>query len=346
MPIELFTTLNGLWFLLAGIFLIGYSLTDGFDLGSGILHIFTKDENTRITYMNAVGPVWDGNEVWLIAGGGMLFAAFPVVYAVSFSAFYLAILTVLWALILRAVAFEYRNKKESRAWRTFWDIAYWLGNTIPAFLFGVAVGNAVLGIPIDQKGVYHGTFFTLLNPTAIFMGFVSLFMYLMHGTAYLLIKTEGKPFEFAKKGAIAAFIGFLASLALADFFIIALKSELFINFFDYPLFWIAPILMVIGLVLYFKYLVVDEKYEKVIYGSTLTILGTVLTIALASYPVFIRSTIDEKYNLTIWNSASSDLTLTIMLISTLIFLPIVIGYTIYVYKVFKGKVSTEGGYGH
>ncbi len=346
MPVELFTTLNGIWFLLAGIFLVGYSLTDGFDLGAGILHIFTKDENTRLTYMNAVGPVWDGNEVWLIAGGGMLFAAFPVVYAVSFSAFYLAILTVLWALILRAIAFEYRNKKESKTWRNAWDIAYWIGNTVPAFLYGVAVGNAVLGIPIDQKGVFHGNFFTLLNPPAIFMGLVSLFMFVIHGAAYLLIKTEGKPFEFAKKAAIVGFLGYIASLILADFFIIALKPELFLNFFNYPLFWIAPIIMIIGIVLYFKWLVVDEKYSKVIYASSLAIIGTVLTIALASYPVFIRSTIDEKYNLTIWNSASSDLTLTIMLISTLIFLPIVIGYTIYVYRVFKGKVSAEGGYGH
>ncbi|EDP73094.1 cytochrome d ubiquinol oxidase subunit II [Hydrogenivirga sp. 128-5-R1-1] len=238
------------------------------------------------------------------------------------------------------------TKKESKTWKAAWDIAYWVGNTVPALLFGVAVGNAVLGIPIDEKGVYHGTFIQLLNPTAVLMGFVSLFMYLMHGTAYLLIKTEGKPFEFAKKGAVVGFIGFVASLILADFFIIAIKPTLFLNFFDYPLFWIAPFLMILGLVLYFKYLVVDEKYNKVIYGSILTILGTVLTIALASYPVFIHSSIDEKYNLTIWNSASSDLTLTIMLISTLIFLPLIIGYTVYVYRVFKGKVSAEGGYGH
>jgi len=344
MPMELFTTLNGIWFLLAGIFLVGYSLTDGFDLGSGILHIFTKDEDIRRIYMNAIGPVWDGNEVWLIAGGGMLFAAFPVVYAVSFSAFYLAILIVLWALILRAVSFEYRNKKESKTWKTVWDISYWIGNVLPAFLFGCAVGNAVMGIPIDEKGIYHGTFFDLLNLPSLAMGFVSLFMYLMHGSAYLMIKTEGKAFEFAKKGAIVGFLGFIASLVVADFFIIAIKPKLFANFFDYPLLWIAPILKILGLVLYFKYLVLDKKYNKVIYGSTITILGTVLTIALASYPVFIRSSLDEKYNLTIFNSASSNLTLTVMLISTVIFLPIVIWYTAYVYKVFKGKVSTEGGY--
>ncbi len=346
MPTEIFTTLNGIWFLLAGIFLVGYSLTDGFDLGAGALHLFTKDEDIRKTYMNAIGPVWDGNEVWLIAGGGMLFAAFPVVYAVAFSTFYIAMFIVLWALILRAVSFEYRNQKDSPVWRRYWDIAYWIGNVVPSILFGIAVGNAVLGIPIDERGVFHGSFLTLLKPAAILMGFVSLFMFVMHGSAYLLIKTEGKAFEFAKKSAIIGFVGFLIFLSLADFFIIATKPTLFNNFFEYPAFWVAPLIMITGLILYFKWLVVDEKYNKVIWGSSLTIIGTILTIALASYPVFIRSTIDEKYNLTIWNSASSDLTLTIMLISTLVFLPIVIGYTIYVYRVFKGKVSAKGGYGH
>ncbi len=346
MPTELFTTLNGIWFLLAGVFLVGYALTDGFDLGSGVLHLFTKDEDNRKIMMNAIGPVWDGNEVWLIAGGGMLFAAFPVVYAVSFSAFYLAMFIVLWALILRAVSFEYRNQKESKKWKTFWDIAYWIGNFVPAVLFGVAVGNAVYGIPIDQKGVYHGTFLTLLRPVPLSMGVVSLFMFMMHGTAYLMLKTEGKTFEFAKRWAIISFIGFVISLMVADFFLIAFKSELYNNFFEYPLFWIAPLILIAGIIIYFRNLVIAEKYNRVIYGSVLTILGSVLTIAFATYPVFIRSSISDAYNLTIWNSASSKITLTVMLVATIIFLPIVIGYTAYVYRVFKGKVSKEGGYSH
>ncbi len=346
MPTELFTTLNGFWFLLAGVFLIGYALTDGFDLGTGVLHLFTKDEDNRQIMMNAIGPVWDGNEVWLIAGGGMLFAAFPVVYAVSFSAFYLAMFIVLWALIMRAVSFEYRNQRDSKTWKNFWDVAYWIGNVVPAILFGVAVGNAVYGIPIDQKGVFHGTFFTLLKPVPLAMGAVSLFMFMMHGTAYLLLKTEGKTFEFAKKWAIISFVGFIVSLTVADFFLIAFKAELYDNFFEYPAFWIAPIILILGIVIYFRNLVIKERYNKVIYGSALTIIGAVLTIALATYPVFIRSTISDAYNLTIWNSASSKLTLTVMLVATIIFLPIILGYTIYVYRVFKGKVTKEEGYGH
>ena len=343
MPIELFTTLEGIWFLLAGVFLVGYALTDGFDLGTGMLTIFTKkDENRKVLY-NAVAPVWDGNEVWLIAGGGMLFAAFPVVYAASFSGFYLAILIVLWALIGRAVAFEYRNKKESKTWRNVWDWIYWIGNFVPALLFGVAVGNAVIGVPIDQKGVYHGTFFTLLRPAPLLMGLVGVFMFLMHGTAYLFRKTEGEVFELAKKFAYISFFGFIITLIITDFLLVIVAPELYSNYFKYPLFWIAPIMLIIGLILYFKNLV-NGNYDKVIYGSTLTALGTVLTIALASYPVLMRSSINPKYNLTIWNSASSHLTLTVMLIATLIFMPMVITYTIYVYRVFKGKVSAEGGY--
>ncbi|MEZ0323074.1 MAG: cytochrome d ubiquinol oxidase subunit II [Hydrogenothermaceae bacterium] len=343
LPAELFT-LEGLWFLLAGVFLVGYALTDGFDLGTGVFHIFTKDEKERKLMMNSIAPVWDGNEVWLIAGGGMLFAAFPLVYAASFSGFYLAIMVVLWALIGRAVAFEYRNKKESITWRKTWDIIYWLGNFVPALLFGVAVGNAVLGVPIDVKGQYHGTFFTLLNIPSLLIGAVGLFMFMMHGAAWLLLKTEGSLFEKAKKWAFISWIGFVLLLIITDFVLLMVKPELYNNYFKYPLLLLAPAIMVFGLIYYFYQLQIKNNYEKVIWGSSLAVIGTVLTIACASFPVFIRSTIDPKYNIDIFNSASSHLTLTVMLIVTVIFLPIVIFYTSYVYKVFKGKVSEEEGY--
>ncbi|WP_457639607.1 cytochrome d ubiquinol oxidase subunit II [Persephonella sp.] len=343
MPVELFTTLEGIWFLLAGFFLVGYALTDGFDLGTGMLTIFTgKDENRQVLY-NAVAPVWDGNEVWLIAGGGMLFAAFPIVYAASFSGFYIAIFLVLWALIGRAVAFEYRNKKSTPTWKKTWDWIYWIGNTVPALLFGVAVGNAVIGVPIDQQGVYHGSFFTLLRPIPLLMGVVGLFMFLMHGTAYLLRKTEGEVFELARKSAYVAFFGYTVSLIITDFLMAVSVPELYSNYFKYPLMWTAPALILVGLVLYFKNLT-SGNYSRVIYGSTLTTVGTVLTIAFASYPVLMRSTINPEFNLTIWNSASSHITLTVMLVVTLTIMPIVIFYTAYVYRVFKGKVSSEGGY--
>lgn len=343
LPSELFT-LEGLWFLLAGVFLVGYALTDGFDLGTGIFHLFTKEEKERLLMMNSIAPVWDGNEVWLIAGGGMLFAAFPIVYAASFSGFYLAIMIVLWALIGRAVAFEYRNKKESLSWRKSWDIVYWLGNVVPAFLFGVAVGNAVIGVPIDIKGQYQGTFFDLLNVPSLLMGLVGLFMFMMHGAGWLLLKTEGSVFEKAKKWGFISWIGFVISVIITDFVLLLVKPELYTNYFKYPILLLMPATMVIGAIYYFYQLKIKENFEKVIWGSVLTSLGAVLTIACASFPVLIRSTIDPKYNLDIFNSASSHLTLKVMLVVTVIFLPIVIFYTAYVYKVFKGKVSEEEGY--
>lgn len=343
LPSELFT-LEGLWFLLAGVFLVGYALTDGFDLGTGIVHLFTKDEKERMTMMDSIAPVWDGNEVWLIAGGGMLFAAFPVVYAASFSGFYLAIMIVLWALIGRAVAFEYRNKKESTSWRKTWDVIYWIGNFVPALLFGVAVGNAVLGVPIDVQGRYQGTFFDLLNIPSLMIGVVGLFMFMMHGAAWLLLKTEGSVFEKAKKWAFVSWIGFVIMLIITDFVLLLVKPELYDNYFKYPLLLIAPLLMIVGLIYYFNQLMIKKNYEKVIWGSALTVAGTVLTIACASFPVFIRSTIDPKYNLDIFNSASSHLTLTVILVVTVLFLPIVLFYTAYVYKVFKGKVKEGEGY--
>ena len=342
LPDGLFT-LQGLWFLLAGVFLIGYSITDGFDLGSAFPMIFMKKEHDRIALYNSVAPVWDGNEVWLIAGGGMLFAAFPTVYAASFSGFYLAILIVLWALIGRAVAFEYRNKRESMTWRHTFDFIYWLGNVIPAILFGVAVGNAVVGVPIDQDGVYHGTFFTLLRPVPLAMGLVSFFMFAMHGAAYLLLKTEGAVFEMAKKYAGISVTGYVLSVILTNILAMGEAPYLYKNYFTYPVLFVIPLAMFIGVVLY-VYLLKSGKYDKMVYASGVVNAFTVLNVACASFPVLMRSSINPDYSLTIFNASSSTLTLTVMLIVTIIFMPIVLYYTRYAYKVFSGKVSGEKSY--
>ncbi len=342
LPYALFT-LQGLWFLIAGVFLIGYSITDGFDLGTGILTIFTKTEYDRTVLYNSVAPVWDGNEVWLIAGGGLLFAAFPTVYAASFSGFYLAILLVLWALIGRAVAFEYRNKRGSMTWRHTFDFIYWLGNVLPAILFGVAVGNAVVGVPIDQEGVYHGTFFTLLRPVPLAMGLVSLFMFAIHGAAYLLRKTEGHVFELSKKYAYISAIGYAVSVILTNALAMVEAPFLYKNYFDYPLLFAIPALMALGLILYLSFLK-SGKYDNMVYASALVNTATVLNVACASFPVLIRSTINPKYSLNIFNSCSSNLTLIVMLIVAVIFVPLVLFYTRYAYKVFAGKVSGDKSY--
>lgn len=342
LPDALFT-LQGLWFLIAGIFLIGYSITDGFDLGTGILMLFTSKEYDRTVLYNSVAPVWDGNEVWLIAGGGLLFAAFPTVYAASFSGFYIAILLVLWALIGRAIAFEYRNKRDSMVWRHTFDFIYWIGNTLPAILFGVAVGNAVVGVPINQEGIYQGTFFTLLRPVPLAMGLVSLFMFSMHGAGYLLRKTEGAVFELSKKYAYTSLVLYIVSVLLTNALAIAQAPYLYDNYFKYPLLFAIPFLMLLGVALYYIFLK-SGKYDNVVYASALTNTATVLNVACASFPILIRSTINPKYNLTIFNSSSSNLTLIVMLIVAIIFVPLVLFYTRYAYKVFAGKVSGDKSY--
>jgi len=344
LPMELFT-LQGLWFVLAGTFLIGYAVTDGFDLGTGFPMIFMKNEEERNVLYNVIAPVWDGNEVWLIAGGGMLFAAFPAVYAASFSGFYIAILLVLWALIGRAIAFEYRNKSESLAWKRTFDFIYWVGNVLPAILFGVAVGNAVVGVPIDKDGAYLGDFFTLLRPVPLAMGLVSLFMFAMHGAAYLLRKTEGSVFEMAKKYAVMSAFGYLATVILTNILALIQAPYLYENYLKYPIFFIIPAVMLISWIVYLQFLK-SGKYEKMVFVSSVLSGATVLNVALASFPVFIRSTINPEYSLTVFNSASSELTLKIMLIVTIIFMPLVIYYTRYAYKVFAGKVKGDTSYYH
>ncbi|MCL5030614.1 MAG: cytochrome d ubiquinol oxidase subunit II, partial [Bacteroidetes bacterium] len=173
--------LNLTWFLLVGVLIIGYAILDGFDLGVGVIHLFTKDEIEKRIEMNAIGPVWDGNEVWLLTGGGALFAAFPIVYATVFSGFYIAFMLLLTALIFRAVSFEFRGKVNSSGWKKLWDLAFGLGSLLPSILFGVAIGNILRGIPINEQGNFTGSFIDLLNPYSILIGLLSLAMFIMHG---------------------------------------------------------------------------------------------------------------------------------------------------------------------
>ena len=184
--------LQAIWFLLVGVLIIGYAILDGFDLGVGVLHLFLKNEQERRLSLNAIGPVWDGNEVWLLTGGGALFAAFPVVYATVFSGFYLALMLLLVALIFRAVSMEFRGKVDSPAWKKVWDWAFGIGSLLPAVLFGVAFGNILRGLPINEQGAFTGSFFGLLNPYAILIGVLSLCVFIMHGAIYLALKTEGE----------------------------------------------------------------------------------------------------------------------------------------------------------
>ena len=329
--------LNTIWFLLVAILIIGYAILDGFDFGVGIIHLFTKDENDKRININAIGPVWDGNEVWLLTGGGALFAAFPIVYATVFSGFYLALMLLLVALVFRAVSFEFRGKIDSPKWKKAWDLAFGLGSLLPAILFGVAVGNILRGIPIDSNGMFTGTFFTLLNPYAILVGVLSLVLFLMHGAIYLSMKTENDQKERMKNLASRTWIAFVILYFVVTIYSIFEASFLFEGVLGNPIFWIV-FLLLLGSILYIPVAVKTEKFGRAFLSSAVTITSMIGLMGVSLFPRLVPSSTDLAYSLTIYNASSTERTLMTMLIIALIGMPLVIGYTAFIYKQFKGKV--------
>lgn len=328
--------LNTVWFLLIGVLITGYAILDGFDLGVGVLHLFAKSNEERRLHLNAIGPVWDGNEVWLLTGGGALFAAFPVVYATIFSGFYLALILLLVALIFRAVSFEFRGKVNSPGWQKLWDWLFGLGSLLPAVLFGVAVGNVLRGVPIAENGNYLGTFLQLLNPYAILIGILSLVMFVMHGALYMAVKTEGEYQARMSKWASGSWIALVAVYFLATFYTFFAAPFLFENILSKPLFWIFFILLLLAII-YIPIAIKAGQYPRGFFASCATITMMIGLAAVSLFPKLVPSNIDLANSLTIYNASSSHLTLTVMLIIALIGMPIVLAYTIYIYRVFKGK---------
>lgn len=330
-------TLQITWFILVGVLIIGYAVLDGFDFGVGMLHLFSKSESERRINLNAIGPVWDGNEVWLLTGGGALFAAFPIVYATVFSGFYLALILLLAALIFRAVSFEFRGKVESESWKRVWDYAFGIGSLLPAILFGVAFGNILRGVPIDKSGAYLGTFFGLLNPYSILIGLLSLFMFLTHGSLYLGMKTDGDLRNKILNRVTPFWITYVVLYLLATFYTIFEAPYLFAGTLSSPLFWVVFLLLLVSII----YIPVAVKAKKLFAGfiaSSVSIASIIGIAAISLFPRLVPSSIDLNNSLTIYNASSSEGTLTAMLIIALIGVPIVIAYTIYIYRVFKGKV--------
>jgi cytochrome d ubiquinol oxidase subunit II len=331
--------LNIIWFLLVGILIIGYAILDGFDLGVGIIHLFTKDENEKRINLNAIGPVWDGNEVWLLTGGGALFAAFPIVYATVFSGFYIAFMLLLAALIFRAVSFEFRKYSEAKD-KKYWDLAFGLGSLVPALLYGVAIGNILRGLPIDAKGAYHGTFLGLLNPYALVVGAVSLSMFVMHGAIYMTLKSEGSLQEKMVRRANKAWIVFVLLYLAATIMTIFAGKWLFASIMAFPIFWVLLLLLFVTII-YIPIGLKTGKFGNTFTASALMIAAMILLMALSLFPKLVPSSIDLNYSLTIYNASSTPRTLETMLIIALIGVPIVLGYTIWIYKIFKGKVKID-----
>ena len=329
--------LNTIWFLLVGVLLIGYAILDGFDFGVGVLHLFTKGENRRRININAIGPVWDGNEVWLLTGGGALFAAFPIVYATVFSAFYLALVLLLFALIFRAVSLEFRGKVESPTWRAVWDWAFGIGSLLPAILLGVALGNILRGVPIDATGSFTGSFLGLLNPYSITVGILTLVLFVMHGAIYMTMKTSDDHRQWMMKWITPSWVAFIILYSLATLATFFEAGFLFQGLLTNPLFWVL-ILLLFGSVLYVPAAMKGEKYFRAFVASSTLIASVIGLAAVSLFPRLVPSNIDLAYSLTIYNASSTTGTLSTMLIIALIGMPIVIGYTIFIYRVFRGKV--------
>ncbi len=332
--------LETIWFLLWGILWAIYFMLDGFDLGLGTLAPFIagNDNDRRVIY-NSMGPFWDANEVWLITAGGVTFAAFPTTYAVMFSALYTPLLLLLFALIIRAVALEFRSKVENEGWRKLWDVCHFLGSFVPALLFGVAFANIFKGIPIDGEGIFHGNLLTLLNPYGLLGGVLFVLLFLVHGALWLAIKAEG---DLEKKAAKAAAGIWLVLLVVAVAFLVAtwFATSLYVNYLSYPALLIIPLVTVLAL-LAIRLFIGQMAFWRAWFASSLTIVGATLFGVVGLFPNLFPSSLNPAYSLTIYNSSSSPLTLKIMLGVALTFVPIVIAYQIWSYYIFRDKVTKD-----
>ncbi len=334
--------LETIWFVLWGILWAVYFMLDGFDLGVGsLLPFIAKNESDKRTVYRSISPFWDGNEVWLITAGGVTFAAFPATYAVMFSSLYTPLMLILFALILRGAALELRGKTTSQTGRSLWDFCFIIGSFLPALLFGVAFANIFRGIPIDGEGVLQGNLLTLLNPYGLLGGLLFLSLFLVHGSIWLAAKSEGEVYERA--GAMARKL-WPVLLVLAVLFLIftAFQTKLYDNYLANPLLFVIPALCVCALFLVRVYLG-QKSYWKAWFASCVTIICATLFGVIGIYPNLFPSSMDPKYSMTIYNSASSPLALKIMLVVALIFVPIVIIYQGWVFTLFKSKIRGEEG---
>lgn len=337
--------LQSIWFVLWGVLWAIYFMLDGFDLGLGaLMPVLARNEFEKRVIYNAAGPFWDGNEVWLIAAGGITFAAFPTTYAVMFSGLYSALMLILFALILRGVSFEFRGKVDNPTWKRIWDLGATIGSFLPALLFGVAFANIFRGIPIDEAGHFQGTLLTLLNPYGLLGGVLFLTLFMMHGCLWLAVKSEGPLQEraafYAKKIWAIVLVAAVAFLVATGY-----ATSLYDNYLRNPLLYSLPLVLIpvatVAALFMSRRFMIRGNWWKAWFASCVTIVGTTFFGIAGLYPNLLPSSISPVYSLTIYNSSSSPLTLKIMLTVALIFVPIIIAYQTWVYKFFKHKVTEE-----
>ncbi len=332
--------LQTIWFFLWGLLWAIFFMTDGFDLGIGTLYPFlAKSEEDKRVMINAMGPLWDGNQVWLITAGGVTFAAFPTLYAVMFSSLYSALMLILFGLIIRGVSFEFRGKLDDPRWKKVWDTCIFVGSSVPALLFGVAFANIFQGIPIDGDGVYHGTLFSLLNPYGLLGGLLFLLLFIQHGAIWLSFKTHGEMHEKARRVSRMTW-PVLLIVAVAFLLFSGFATELYNNYMASPVLFLVVLLTVCGL-LGSRFFVARGAFFKAWLASALTIVGATFFGVVGMFPNMLPSSLDPQWTLTAFNSSSSPLTLKIMLVVVVLFIPVVLAYQIWAYNLFKSKVSLD-----
>ncbi|SFR77397.1 cytochrome d ubiquinol oxidase subunit II [Maribacter stanieri] len=330
-----------LWYLVVGLLFSGYAVLEGFDYGAGSWHLFFKKDLSRRIAINAIGPLWDANQVWLIIGGGALFAGFPVMYATMLSAMYIPFMLFLLLLVLRSSAIKFRSAEKMLWWRKTWDIVYFTSNVLIAFLLGVVLGNILQGFELEENFSYKGgIFFSFLSPYAIMAGFTTLSLFMTQGAIFLLLKTEGRLHArltfLLKKGMIF----FISSFAITSLYTLIFIHGVTDKFKEQPLFFILPILAFLA-VANVPRLVSKKKYFQALIFSSLTMAFLLMLVAFQLYPVLLPSTIDPTYSVTIYNAASSQKSLGIMLTMVVVGAPLLAGYLIFLYKTFNGKVQLD-----
>ncbi len=330
-------TLNAIWFVLVGVLIAGYAVLDGFDLGVGIVHPFLKGDQQRRLSLNSIGPVWDGNEVWLVTGGGALFAAFHEVYASAFSGFYTAFMLLLLMLICRAVAIEFRSKRPSPAWRQGWDYVFSTGSFGAALLMGVAFGNVISGVPMDEGRNITVSLVGLLHPYALLVGLTTIALFALHGTIYLVLKTDGDMQAHVRGWVRPLMIGFILAYAVTTLATLLYEPHMARRIQAQPALFAFPVLTVLAVANIPREVFHGREFRAFI-SSSVTIVSLMALVGLGLYPTLLRSTPHPERSLTIVNAASSPRTLGIMLTIAVIGVPIVLAYTTAIYWIFRGKV--------
>ncbi len=332
--------LNVVWFILVGVLFVGYAILDGFDFGVGAWHLFVKKDEDRRVLLNAIGPVWDGNEVWLVTGGGALFAAFPEAYATVFSGFYLAFMLLLCMLIFRAVAIEFRSKQPMLWWRRMWDASFCVSSVLSALLIGVALGNLIYGVPLAADHEFAGSFLGLLHPYALLVGITTVALFMMHGAIYLVLKTEGGLHERFRAWAVNGIIFFVICYAMTTMATLIFIPRMTAPMKDYPVLFVVALMSMLAIANIPREL--HRRREWNAFLSSCAAMAALLTLfGIGVFPNVVVSNPHPEYSLTIYNAASSSKTLGIMLVIALIGVPIVLAYTGTIHWIFRGKVKLD-----